>query len=116
MSQICLGILNSSRLWGTDPSQRQTEVTKSTDPLASQGLSNTPADLLADSLHNETVEGTILPNILEEAQLATGATGAAIALVRGAEMVCCAAAGPNAPDLGACLDPGTGLSGRCTNP
>jgi TonB family protein len=113
MSQICLGILNSSRLWATDPTQRQTEVTKPTDPLASQGLSATPADLPADSLHNETVEGTILPNLLEEARLATGATGAAIALVRGAEMVCCATTGPHAPDLGACLDPRTGLSGRC---
>ena len=119
MNQICLGILNSSRLWRTDPSQRQTgsearcEVTKPTNPLASQGLSATSGDLPADSLPNETVEGTILSNLLEEAQLATNATGAAIALVRGAEMVCCATSGPNAPDLGACLDPGTGLSGRC---
>ena len=28
-------------------------------------------------------------------------------------MVCCATTGPNAPDLGAWLDPDTGLSGRC---
>ena len=50
---------------------------------------------------------------LEQACLATGATGAAIALVRGEEIVCHATAGPHAPDLGVCLDPSTGLSGSC---
>src|SRR4029077_18148699 len=106
---ILLGILNSSRLWETDPSQGQTwsetrcEVTKPTDPHASQSACATSADLPAGSLSNETVEGIILATLLEEAQVATGATGAAIALVRGAEMVCCATTGPNAPDLGAWL-------------
>ncbi len=116
MGQFCWGILNSPRLRETDPSQRQTwsearcEVTKPTDP---QGAGATSADLPADSLPNEPVEGIILATLLEEALVATGATGAAIALVRGAEMVCCATTGPNAPDLGAWLDPDTGLSGRC---
>jgi TonB family protein len=50
---------------------------------------------------------------LEQARLATGATGAAIALVRGAEMVCRATTGPDAPDVGVCLDPRIGLSGSC---
>ncbi len=119
MGQFCWGILNSPRLRETDPSQRQTwsearcEVTKPTDLHASQGAGATSADLPADSLPNGSVEGIILANLLEEAQVATGATGAAIALVRGAEMVCCATTGPNAPDLGAWLDPDTGLSGRC---
>ncbi len=116
MGQFCWGILNSPRLRETDPSQRQTwsearcEVTKPTDP---QGAGATSADLPAGSLSNETIEGIILATLLEEALVATGATGAAIALVRGAEMVCCATTGPNAPDLGAWLDPDTGLSGRC---
>ena len=119
MGQFCWGILNSPRLRETDPSQRQTwsearcEVTKPTDLHASQGAGATSADLPADSLPNGSVEGIILANLLEEAQVATGATGAAIAMVRGAEMVCCATTGPNAPDLGAWLDPDTGLSGRC---
>ncbi len=119
MGQFCWGILNSPRLRETDPSQRQTwsearcEVTKPTDLHASQGAGATSADLPADSLPNGSVEGIILANLLEEVQVATGATGAAIALVRGAEMVCCATTGPNAPDLGAWLDPDTGLSGRC---
>src|SRR6266849_1393379 len=116
MGQFCWGILNSPRLRETDPSQRQTwsearcEVTKPTDP---QGAGATSADLPAGSLSNETIEGIILATLLEEALVATGATGAAIALVRGAEMVCCATTGPNAPDLRAWLDPDTGLSGRC---
>src|SRR6266849_2260527 len=119
MGQFCWGILNSPRLRETDPSQRQTwseargEVTNATDLHASQGAGATSADLPADSLPNGSVEGIILANLLEEAQVATGATGAAIALVRGAEMVCCATTGPNAPALGAWLDPDTGLSGRC---
>jgi hypothetical protein len=50
---------------------------------------------------------------LEQACLATGATGAAIALVRGSEMVCHVAAGPHAPGVGVSLDPRTGLSGSC---
>ena len=50
---------------------------------------------------------------LEEACLNTGATGAAIALVQGEEMVCHASAGPQAPGIGSRLDPLTGLSGSC---
>lgn len=50
---------------------------------------------------------------LQQACLATGATGAAIALFRGEEIVCHAATGPNAPDTGISLDPRTGLSGSC---
>jgi TonB family protein len=96
-----------------DRLEARCEATKPTDPLAAQGAGGTSADLPADSVPNETVEETRLSKVLEEAQLATGATGVAIALVRGAEMVCCATTGPNAPDLWTCLDPGTGLSGRC---
>jgi putative methionine-R-sulfoxide reductase with GAF domain len=50
---------------------------------------------------------------LEEACLNTGATGAAIALVQGEEMVCHASAGPQAPGIGSRLDLRTGLSGSC---
>jgi hypothetical protein len=50
---------------------------------------------------------------LEEACLATGAIGAAIALIRGEKIVCHATAGSTAPDIGVCLDPRNGLSGSC---
>jgi hypothetical protein len=50
---------------------------------------------------------------LEQARLATGATGAAIALVRGEEIICLATAGSLAPSLGVCVDPHNGLSGSC---
>ena len=50
---------------------------------------------------------------LEQACIATGASGAAIALVREEKIVCLASTGPSAPDIGACLDPRNGLSGSC---
>jgi GAF domain-containing protein len=52
--------------------------------------------------------------LAERAQYITGASGAAIALGRGAhaEMVCRASAGPNAPELGALLSMEHGLSGE----
>jgi TonB family protein len=121
MSQICLGIsnLSTNRSSATDPGQRRAgsqarcDATEPADPLAARGAGATSADLPPDSAPNEIVEETRLNEALEEARLATGATGAAIALVRGAEMVCCATTGPDAPDLGTRLDPGTGLSGCC---
>jgi TonB family protein len=62
------------------------------------------ADLALDLVLNE---------IVEHARLATGATAAAIALVRGDEIVCRATTGDNAPDLGVRLDAHAGLSGAC---
>ena len=50
---------------------------------------------------------------LELACIDTGATGAAIALVRGEKIICHATAGPDAPDVGISLDPHSGLSGSC---
>jgi GAF domain-containing protein len=54
----------------------------------------------------------LLSRVLERALLATEATGAAIALSRGKEMVCLAAQGA-APDLGMRLDQQFGFSGMC---
>src|SRR6202162_49646 len=71
-------------------------------------------EIVADEIvPDEITEDPQLKKILEEACVATGATGAAIALRRGTEMVCCASTGPDAPGLGACLDPHNGLSGCC---
>lgn len=55
----------------------------------------------------------VLNEVVEQACLATGATGAAIVLQRGGEMVCRASNGPNAPELGSLLDTASGLSGEC---
>lgn len=59
----------------------------------------------------------VLNEIVEQACLATGATGAAIVLrrdsERGSEMVCRASTGATAPGLGARLEGASGLSGEC---
>jgi hypothetical protein len=48
--------------------------------------------------------------LTERAQYITGASGAAIALRQGENMVCCASSGPSAPELGAHLQVDSGLS------
>jgi len=50
--------------------------------------------------------------LAERAQYITGASGSAIALRQGAEMICRASAGPSAPELGAHLQINSGLSGE----
>jgi putative methionine-R-sulfoxide reductase with GAF domain len=51
--------------------------------------------------------------IAEKAQTLTGATGAAIALRRGNEIICRARTGRTAPDLGVRLQTDSGLSAEC---
>jgi GAF domain-containing protein len=51
--------------------------------------------------------------ITERAQTLTGATGAAIALRKGKEVICRARAGRTAPDLGVRLQTESGISARC---
>jgi TonB family protein len=68
------------------------------------GQQELPSDLALDLRLHE---------ILEEARLATAATGAVIALSRGDEMVCRATSGDKAPGLGVCLNTDSGLSGAC---
>src|SRR5437762_6448150 len=75
-----------------------------TATLASHGGGTYSADLALDLMLNE---------IVEQARLATTATGAAIAVLRGDEMVCRATTGANAPGLGVRLSTRTGLSGAC---
>jgi TonB family protein len=55
----------------------------------------------------------VLNEIVEQACLATGGTGAAIVLRRGNDMICRATSGPLSPDLGSRLDVSGGLSGEC---
>src|SRR5438094_4897097 len=51
--------------------------------------------------------------ITERAQVLTGATGAAIALRKGNEVICRARAGRTAPDLGVRLQTDSGVSAEC---
>lgn len=67
-------------------------------------LAGFPPDLALDLVLNELVV---------RAADATGASSAALALARGEEMVCRAATGALAPDLGVPLNTRDGLSGAC---
>jgi GAF domain-containing protein len=51
--------------------------------------------------------------LVERALYITGASGTAIALRDGGQMVCCATAGPSAPDIGTHLQIDSGLSAEC---
>ena len=55
----------------------------------------------------------VLNEIVEQACRMTGATGAAILLERGGEMVCRASSGPTAPELGSRIDAQSGLAAQC---
>lgn len=55
----------------------------------------------------------VLHDIVELARDAAGATGAAVALASGGEMVCRATTGENAPDLGMRVETTSGLVGAC---
>jgi TonB family protein len=54
-----------------------------------------------------------LHEILQQARLATAASGAVIALARGDRIVCRATLGDKAPNAGVCLNTRSGLSGAC---
>ncbi len=79
------------------------EIRGLTSTLAANGGGAASKDLALDLVLNQ---------IVEQACLATGATGAAIALTRDGEMVCRATTGRTAPDLGVRLD-NAGFSAEC---
>jgi putative methionine-R-sulfoxide reductase with GAF domain len=60
----------------------------------------------------ETELDSALQLLVERAQYITGATGTALALLRGEEMVCRASAGSSAPAVGARLQVRSGLTGE----
>ncbi|MGH9502688.1 MAG: TonB family protein [Terriglobales bacterium] len=97
---------------------RRHDRTEAGDKATRTANSNAAVGAKGPSAHrppivDQIAEKARLDGILEEALVAAGATGAAIALIRGPQMVCCATAGPDAPDLGTAIDPGTGLTGCC---
>jgi TonB family protein len=79
------------------------EIRGLTDTLAANGGGDASENLALDLILNQ---------IVEQACLATGATGSAIALTRDGEMVCRATTGRTAPDLGVRLD-NAGFSAEC---
>lgn len=80
------------------------DLSRLASTLAAHGGGTISTDLALDLVLNEVVK---------HACLVTGASAAAIALVRENEMVCRATTGAEAPDLGVRLDTRTGLSGAC---
>jgi TonB family protein len=80
------------------------EVTDVFRTLAAHGGGAASFDLALDLVLNEVVQ---------QARLLTGATGAAIALARNGEMVCRATTGGDAPELGVRFEMTSGLSGAC---
>jgi len=79
-------------------------ITDIASKLASHGGGPASLDLAVD---------IYLHDIVERAREATGATGAAIALARGRDVVCRATTGENAPDLGVRVETASGLVGSC---
>jgi TonB family protein len=76
-------------------------------------LTRTLADHGAGEFSPEVALDLVLHEIAEHIRQATSADSAALALRDGDEMVCRAAAGASAPDLGTRIDARSGLSGLC---
>jgi len=91
-----------------DETKFEADLADLTARFSAQSGGGLPPELSAD-LALEIV----LNEIVEQACLATGATGAAVVLERDGEMVCRASSGPTAPELGSRLDTSSGLSGEC---
>jgi putative methionine-R-sulfoxide reductase with GAF domain len=79
------------------------------DPAVHPAVADIKRDLEARELGLDSA----LHLLAERARMFTGATGAAIAILRGAEMVCRASAGSTAPCIGTRFQPGAGFSGEC---
>ncbi len=95
---------NDEPLFAQEYDAQPTDVTRLASKLAQHVGTASSNDLALD---------LVLHEIVEQARMATMATGAAIALFRGEEMVCRASSGSSAPDLGVRLNTRTGLSGGC---
>jgi TonB family protein len=89
----------------------------SADPVAPEPISDVDqiakklAAFASGDVARDLALDLVLNEAVEQARTATGATGAAIALIRDGEMVCRATMGKNAPDLGVRVDMTSGLPG-----
>jgi len=103
--------LKSDQPWVPD---EEAEVTPSTTPLSTLvsrahfEISDLRAELVSESLSREAA----LKLIVERMAYHTRASGAAIALRDGSDVICRASTG-NAPEIGVRLNVYTGLSGEC---
>lgn len=99
------------QLLGTVPSS--SEVEPELISAESLGLESAVEASAQSSPITEPELEPVMNIITEKAQAMTGATGAAIALRRGDEIVCRARAGRTAPDLGVRLHNQSGFSAEC---
>jgi TonB family protein len=90
------------------PPPNQTDLADLAAKFASSSGPGLSSDLAVDLALQ-----MVLHAIVEQACISTTATGAAIALYHGGELVCRASHGSTAPPLGSRLDLGVGLSGEC---
>ncbi len=95
---------SSSETSGSISAESESDLADVVRTLAAHGGGAVSFDLALDLVLNEVVE---------QARLSTGATGAAIALARAGEMECRATTGADAPELGSRLETTSGLSGAC---
>ncbi|MGP0096834.1 MAG: GAF domain-containing protein [Terriglobales bacterium] len=102
-----------------EPEPRTTPTGDSSDPIAArkrpvglEGADAAGASSLGNSVLEETELDSALQLLVERAQYITGATGTALALPHGDEMVCRASAGSSAPAVGARLQVRSGLTGE----
>lgn len=86
--------------------QEPPKLTQVARTLAAHGGGALSVDLAFDLLLND---------VAQKARDATGAGGAAVALLRDGEFVCRATTGENAPDLGVRVDGTSGLAGACVS-
>lgn len=96
----------------TQPSDAPRDFEFDLAQLAARFASNEGGHLPPDLSADLALE-VVLNEIVEQACLATGATGAAIIVERDGEMVCRASSGINAPELGARLGSESGLTAEC---
>lgn len=99
---------------GTDRPKREPKESSSLHAPVSPEALRFPGDDAGKSLVEmaERDLNAALQLLAERAQYITGASGAAIALREGGNMICRASAGPSAPELGAQLQVNSGLSGE----
>jgi TonB family protein len=93
---------------GAEAARLESDVAELTAKFTAYGGGKVSAETSAD-LALELV----LYEIVEQACLATGATGAAVLFERNGEMVCRATYGTNAPELDTRLDGDSGLTAEC---
>src|ERR1035441_5956739 len=99
------------------PSANAADTTTGTGPSSSVSASADPAGAVGGRSNGsrgleETELDSALQLLVERAQYITGATGTALALPQGEEMVCRASAGASAPAVGARLQVRSGLTGE----